>query len=511
MSKIGNRNRQLLLSSRPRPAAWTRTVQAAATIRAITWAVPAYTLADGSGGLIEAALYDENGVILGRSGVRDLPPGGATVTLGLLPVAWDGGTVTAAIWLSKIAAGRITLASENFPALSGKPTISGATGGDGTVAVVARADYTATWRPGGAWWHEEDGPIFWLGADASTGDAWGNRWYGGGLVVSADAGTADSGAATWTTLMAVPTMIYDGEALYRIEVDRSSTPRLLALTSYGRILHTDNLTAGAVWTDVTPTLRRTAGRALAWGLAVWQGKVWAGEYTAAPHELPDGPRVYSCDLASLASDNWTLSLFNDGARHLHDLTPVGTDLYAVFGDAGFTGIGIWKLAAAGIGGGPGDGGTDSNDDWQYYAPSGSVEYGEGRPSIYPVSLAAVIGVAGIADVLLGAGDQPGTHITTTPIQTLATGSRFAVGVQIKQPENGMSGETARAVVLDDDDILYWTSAETTDYALYCAPAPYSGAVRLKSNFPGLIMRSIYLPGWTVVLNARQRWAVAALE
>ena len=500
----------LLLLTSPEPAAWSRISQAAATIRAVTWQIPAYTTPDGTPGLIEAAVYDSAGALLGRSGVRDLPPGGTTVTLGLLPIVWAGGEVIVAIWLSRTAAARVSLVSDTFPAMSGKPSATASSGGSGTIALVTRADYTATWRAGGAWWHEEDGAVFWFGADATTGDAWGNRWDGGGLVMSTNAGTAASGAATWTTLMAVPTMIYGGEGLYRVEVDRSGTPRLIGLTSHGRILVTDNLTAGASWTDVTPTLRRTEGRALAWCLEIWQGQVWAGEYTAAPDELSDGPRVYSCPLASLSSGGWSLSLLADGARHLHALTANGSDLYAVFGDAGFAGIGIWRLAAAGLAGGPGDGGSGSVDDWTYIAASGAVEFGEGRPALYPVSVAVVAGVSGIADVLLGAGDQPGTHVTTTPIGALTTGSRYAVGVQIKQPDNGESGETARGVTLDDYDVLYWTSAETTDYALYCSPAPYDGATRLKSSFPGLVMRTIYLPGWTVMLNARQRWAIAAL-
>lgn len=322
--------------------------------------------------------------------------------------------------------------------------------------------------------------------------------------------SVDSGA-TFIDVMYTPPL---GNGIADLIV---SGGKIYILMNDMNLYESSDMTESATWTNITcpvnDDLRSPNAVARPYGLEVWSGYVYLGEYTAGNGVTgevrttgqsmgPDpvrGPRILKFNLSTR---EWSISREFKKARHIHSFLNAGSAvLWVSVGDALWGDeIGIHRLTESGLDAGSSDG-DDSWTQWTSSTPPNT--------SHYPVDFTVIsdgnktydgeTAINGIYQT----SDRPGKHVLYTGLAGEI--GKFNVSAQ-NFATNGISTETVRSIVADTDNRnLWYFSAETTDPAIYVSPPPYAQSIRVKGFKNGELnnlFRSVYSNGYIMMFNVR---------
>lgn len=320
----------------------------------------------------------------------------------------------------------------------------------------------------------------------------------GKMVVTTD------GGQTWGVRMPMPRFSDFGHPSENLEDVIDDGSNLYALGSELTVLKSSSRLSDATWSDIscptTPGLRHSQAIGRPYGMAIWNGYLFIGEYSgAATGEFaPDGPRILR---RNQSTGTWSLSMEFAGARHVHSFFDQGdgSGLWVSVGDAGYSNIGIHRLTAAGIGAGVG-----GSDSWQAWTNPSAP-----HTDYYPVDFIVIAGTKSYGgqtppDGIYATSDRPGKHVLYA--KTSGSIGQFNLSAQIFEPPGGDAGETVRSLAYDSDTgNLYWWTAETTHQALWVSPPPYTQALKLH-EYPAsptlFLCRAFYQNGWILMYQER---------
>lgn len=320
----------------------------------------------------------------------------------------------------------------------------------------------------------------------SAAKIWGISLDSGKIAYTTDAG------ATVTSVMNKPS-VTGADLKDILEIGG----KLYMLYGNLRMFVSSDLTAGAIWTEITcpatPGLRHSVGQARPYGFALYNDYIFVGEYTsevigetAADPTDPSGPRILKYGPLS-GAPAWGLSKEFANARHIHSFYSVnGTKMWVTIGDAGYgADIGMWRLTAVTAG---------APDTWTKWTSPASP-----YTDHYPVDVIDVIN-SGSANGVYATSDRPGKHVLFAKMT--GTAGAFNWNAQLFR-QNSVASETVRSIVYDaGTKNLIWFSAETTDPAIYCSPPPYTESFRVSEFSSPFLSRSIIQGGYVLIYNIR---------
>ena len=224
-------------------------------------------------------------------------------------------------------------------------------------------------------------------------------------------------------------------------------------------------------------------------LVLWKNYLWWGEY-----QDPATPRIHKMNIST---EQWYISVEKslsgkNGARHCHFIykSPVDTNvLWAVWGDASNgAGQGINRLYAETI-----DTGIDAWEQW-----TTGLEDTDGTTLPYPTAILETY-----QDGIIGAGDQPPTHLITCRTRGGVAGKYLIEPLNFKM-EIAPNTETCHWLAMDDDKTIYYMTVESRPYmSIYASPYPYVSTFRISKYWQQALAGNIgYSNGYVQTRNYR---------
>lgn len=293
------------------------------------------------------------------------------------------------------------------------------------------------------------GPVFAMCRDPGRHRIYGQR--GQQVFASFDCGE------TWQPLMPLPEM--KGH-LFSMVV---TGDRLYAFSSFGEVYQTNGTLGSAnmqtTWRDITcpEPMRRSFTGGLPYGLVAYGDWLFMGEYTTTGRgEVRDRDKGEGeCRVLrfNLKTEEWKVS-GRFKARHVHAFHTNGVDLWVSIGDLHCgPQVGVAQLAEMGRDG----------DTWQMI---------NGAKAPYTDNYGVNLITSRDGSRLFLAGDRPGRHIMTLPLDKPMEKNNIDTWVFGPSSQT----ETVRSLIMEQQsgDLYYWT-AETTNPALYRCPPPYKQA------------------------------------
>lgn len=282
-------------------------------------------------------------------------------------------------------------------------------------------------------------------------------------------------------------------------------PTLYYATTKGMVVKVQILAGVATLTDITPPDKSASLSGLPVSsyapLVMWKGFLFWGEY-----QDPDRPRIHKMDLDT---GIWSTSIEKprsgpNGARHVHFLYPSPSNpdvLWAVWGDAsngGGQGINRLEITASKAEAGP--------DPWQQWTTGLHDENKTTLP--YPTGLLEIYeGITGLIgkneSILIGAGDQPPTHLTFCRTQSALAGKHLLQPLNFKR-ETAPNTETCHWLTMDEHKTIYYMSLESRpQMSFYASPYPYNRTFRIAKFWQQALSGPIaYSNGYIQTRNYR---------
>lgn len=306
-----------------------------------------------------------------------------------------------------------------------------------------------------------------LGINPNLSQPWGWNTLTAKMAVSVNSG------ATYTDMMPINLtwgwspidLVTDGNNLYILMFDFT-------------ILKSSDLSSSATWSNITPSAKNVDAQGFPYGLNIWNGYLYAGEYSGAS-PLATPPKLHKMELSS---GTWSVSKQFTNAKHIHAVQSFGTAvMYVVCGDATYgEDVGLHRI-------------TQANQSIDLYQ---KVTAGETKP--YPVNITLV------GTKIFGSGDQPPTHI-------ISLNEYGIIGEFIFNPNNfkestSESGETCRAINSDNEGNLYYLAVETpTSHAIYVSPPPYIHRFKISNDIGSSGVNGRTVKSGDYFMNYEIRW------
>ena len=246
------------------------------------------------------------------------------------------------------------------------------------------------------------------------------------------------------------------------------------------------------FTDISPPNRSTNNLHSYAPLVIWKGFLWWGEYGN-----PEAPKIHKMDLDT---EQWYVSIQKPlsgatGARHVHFLYASPYDanvLWANWGDASNGGgQGLNKLTIT-------DAKASTNtDNWVQWSTGVHDENKTTLP--YPTGLLEIYepanGKIGSNEVvMIGAGDQPPTHLIVAKTKSELAGKALFYPLNFKR-ESAPKTETCHWLTIDDEKTIYYMVVESNpQMSIYASPYPYTDTYQISKYWQQVIAGAIYYAG-----------------
>ena len=246
------------------------------------------------------------------------------------------------------------------------------------------------------------------------------------------------------------------------------------------------------FTDISPPNRSTNDLHSYAPLVIWKGFLWWGEYGN-----PEAPKIHKMDLGT---EQWYVSIQKPlsgatGARHVHFLyaSPYDKDvLWANWGDASNGGgQGLNKLTITDAKASP------SADNWVQWSTGVHDDVKTTLP--YPTGLLEIYepanGKIGSNEiVMIGAGDQPPTHLIVAKTKSELAGKALFYPLNFKR-ESAPKTETCHWLTIDDEKTIYYMVVESNpQMSIYASPYPYTDTYQISKYWQQALAGAIYYAG-----------------
>ena len=246
------------------------------------------------------------------------------------------------------------------------------------------------------------------------------------------------------------------------------------------------------FTDISPPNRSTNDLHSYAPLVIWKGFLWWGEYGN-----PEAPKIHKMDLDT---EQWYVSIQKPligatGARHVHFLYASPYDanvLWANWGDASNGGgQGLNKLTIT-------DAKASTNvDNWVQWSTGVHDDVKTTLP--YPTGLLEIYepanGKIGSNEiVMIGAGDQPPTHLIVAKTKSELAGKALFYPLNFKR-ESAPKTETCHWLTIDDEKTIYYMVVESNpQMSIYASPYPYTDTYQISKYWQQALAGAIYYAG-----------------
>ncbi|WP_291059047.1 MULTISPECIES: hypothetical protein [unclassified Empedobacter] len=283
-----------------------------------------------------------------------------------------------------------------------------------------------------------------------------------------------------------------------VEIMQGSDIVIFCSTAKGFVLKFVVSGGISTMTDITPPNKSESINSMPVAsyapLVIFKNYLFWGEY-----QDPATPRLHKMNITTGV---WSISIEKsrsgvNGARHVHFIykSPVNSNvLWAVWGDASNGGgQGLNKLEASSL--------NDSPDSWVQWTTGINDVNGTTLP--YPTAILefyeGINGILGQGEsVIIGAGDQPNTHLIKSMTQGIQAGKYLFEPLNFKK-ETSPSSETCHWLAMDENRTIYYMSQESNPYlSIYASPYPYNNTFRVSKFWQQAVAGNIiYSNGYVI--------------